>query len=76
MEKENAYFYEVYYGSTFLRNSADLGDYFDSEEEAEEEAQLFIEDTIDRWKEDGGWSDYDDYSDFTVEVDFIEGKEF
>jgi len=76
MEKEKTYFYEVYYGSTFLRNSADLGDYFDSEEEAEEEAQLFIEDTIDRWKEDGGWNDYDDPSDFTVEVDFIEGKEF
>ena len=69
------WYYEVYYSSTFLRNSADMDDFYDTEEEAMEEAKDYIEDTIDRWKEDGGWNDWDDYTEFTIDVDFVEDDE-
>lgn len=66
------WYYEVYYGSTFLRSSADMGDFYESEEEARKEAEMYVEDKIEQWKEDGGWNDYDDPSDFNIDVDFMD----
>ena len=45
--------YKLYYDCGFLRDSADLGYTFESEEEAQEDAEMEIESRISDWKIDG-----------------------
>ena len=45
--------YKLYYDGGFLRDSADLGYTFESEEEAHEDAEMEIESRISDWKIDG-----------------------
>ena len=45
--------YKLYYDGGFLRDSADLGYTFESEEEAQEDAEMEIENRISDWELDG-----------------------
>ena len=45
--------YKLYYDDGFLRDSADLGYTFESEEEAQEDAEMEIESRIVDWELDG-----------------------
>ena len=45
--------YKLYYDGGFLRDSADLGYTFESEEEAQEDAEMEIESRISDWEIDG-----------------------
>ena len=45
--------YKLYYDGGFLRDSADLGYTFESEEEAQEDAEMEIESRISDWELDG-----------------------
>ena len=45
--------YKLYYDGDFLRDSADLGYTFESEEEAQEDAEMEIESRISDWETDG-----------------------
>ena len=45
--------YKLYYDGGFLRDSADLGYTFESEEEAHEDAEMEIESRISDWEIDG-----------------------
>ena len=63
------YSYKVYYGSTLLYE--DEEEVFNTEEEAREEAESYIEMKIDDWKYDGAWSDWDDRDQFDVEIIYV-----
>ena len=45
--------YKLYYDGGFLRDSADLGYTFESEEESQEDAEMEIESRIADWELDG-----------------------
>ena len=45
--------YKLYYDGGFLQDSADLGYTFESEEEAQEDAEMEIESRIVDWELDG-----------------------
>ena len=45
--------YKLYYDGGFLQDSADLGYTFESEEEAQEDAEMEIESRIADWELDG-----------------------
>ena len=45
--------YKLYYDGGFLRDSVDLGYTFESEEEAQEDAEMEIESRISDWEIDG-----------------------
>ena len=69
---DKLYFYEVYYGSTLVEDSRSrgkvFGDFFETKEQAEQAALKCIENYIEWKKENGGWSDADDPSDFTAGI--------
>lgn len=44
--------YKLYYDGGFLRDSADLGYTYETEEDAKEEAEMEIESRIDDWEND------------------------
>lgn len=44
--------YMLWYDGGFLRDSTDLGYTFESEEEAEDEAEIAMEDYMDKWESD------------------------
>ena len=45
--------YKLYYDGGFLRDSGDLGYMFETEEEAQEDAEMEIESRISDWEIDG-----------------------
>ena len=45
--------YKLYYDGGFLRDNADLGYTFETEEEAQEDAEMEIESRISDWELDG-----------------------
>ena len=45
--------YKLYYDCGFLQDSADLGYTFETEEEAQEDAEMEIESRISDWEIDG-----------------------
>ena len=45
--------YKLYYDGGFLQDSADLGYTFETEEEAQEDAEMEIESRISDWELDG-----------------------
>lgn len=45
--------YKLYYDGGFLRDSADFGYTFETEEEAQEDAEMEIESRISDWEIDG-----------------------
>ena len=47
------YKYKLYYDGGFLRDSVDLGYTFESEEEAQEDAEMEIESRISDWEVGG-----------------------
>ena len=47
------YKYKLYYDGGFLRDSVDLGYTFESEEEAQEDAEMEIKSRISDWEIDG-----------------------
>ena len=47
------YKYKLYYDGGFLRDSVDLGYTLESEEEAQEDAEMEIESRISDWEIDG-----------------------
>lgn len=73
MYEEN-YYYKLYYGSTLLRDSSDFDDYFETEDEAMEEAIIERDSRIEMWKLDGAWQEWDsiEYFDIVIEeVDYV-----
>lgn len=70
MYEEN-YYYKVYYGASLLHDSADLGDYYETEEEAREEAEEYIEDKIAQWKFDDAWHEWDHVDDFDIVIEEV-----
>lgn len=62
------YYYKLYYDSTLLRDSSELDDYFETEEEAEEEGKNAMESRIEQWKFDDAWNEKDDVRYFDVVV--------
>lgn len=67
---EENYYYKVYYESTLLRDSSELDEFFETEEDAEEEARDFIEDRIEQWKSDMAWDEeYDDEDNFNIYIE-------
>lgn len=69
---EKLYFYEVYYESTLIGDSRSrgkvFGEFFETREQAEQSALDYISDYVEKRKESGGWTDYDDPSDFFVSI--------
>lgn len=51
-EGKDMWKYMLWYDGGFLRDSADLGYTFESEEEAEDEAEIAMEDYMDKWESD------------------------
>lgn len=45
--------YKIYYDSGFLKDSLDLDNSYDTEEEAQEEAQVDIDDYMEYWDLEG-----------------------
>lgn len=67
---EENYYYKVYYESTLLRDSSELDEFFETYEDAEEEAKDFIEDRIEQWKSDMAWDEeYDDEDNFNIYIE-------
>ena len=65
------YYYKLYYGSTLLRDSADFDEYFETEDEAQEEAETERDDRIEQWKSDDAWHSWDDVDDFDIYIEEI-----
>lgn len=63
------YHYKLYYGSSLLRDSADIGDWYEDEDEAWEEAEIEKEDRIVQWKLDDAWHEWDNEENFDIVVD-------
>lgn len=63
------YYYKLYYGSTLLRDSSDLDDYYETEEEAYEEAEIERDDRIEQWKLDNAWNEWDSVELFDIVVE-------
>ena len=63
------YSYKLYYGSTLLRDSKDIGDYYEDEDEAWEEAEIEKEDRINQWELDGAWNAWDSVEEFDIVID-------
>ena len=69
---EKLYFYEVYYGSALVCDSISrgkvFGEFFETREQAEQSALDCIADYVEKKKESGGWTEYDDLTDFFVSI--------
>ena len=50
------YGYEIWYEGQAIQQSANADDWYDTEAEAEDEAELAVSETIDEWKSDGVWA--------------------
>lgn len=68
---EENYYHKVYYGSTLFHDSADYEEYFETEDEAREEAQSYVDDKIEQYKLDGAWNDYDSEDDFDIVIEEV-----
>lgn len=66
------YSYKLYYGESLLRDSADLDDYYEDEEEAYEEAEIERDNRIEMWKLDGAWNAWDSVEEFDIVVEEID----
>ena len=66
---EKNYYYELYYGSKLLRDSSSLDDYYETEDEAYEEAVIDRDYRIEMWKLDDAWYEWDsiEYFDIVIE---------
>lgn len=62
------YYYQLFYGSTFLRDSSNFGDYYETEEEAYEEAETERDYRIEMWKIDDAWNEWDSIEEFDIIV--------
>ena len=70
------YSYKVYYGSTMLHDSLDHDEYYDTEEEAREEARDYIKYKRNDWENDGAWTEDDSEDDFDIVIeDIIDDEE-
>ncbi len=69
------YYYKLYYDSTLLRDSRDLDEYFEDEQEAKDEAESVKEERIEQWKLDDGWHEYDSEDQFDIFIDYEEVDE-
>ena len=65
------YSYRLYYSGLLLRDSADIDDYYESEEDAYDEAEIERDNRIERWKLDGAWNAWDNIEAFDIKVDEI-----
>ena len=52
----NKYAYEIWYEGQAIQQSANADCWYDSEVDAEDDAEVAISDIIDEWKSDGVWS--------------------
>lgn len=69
------YYFKLYYESTLLRDSRDMEEYFETYEEAEEEAETVKEERIKQWKLDDAWHEYDSEDQFDIFIDYEEVDE-
>lgn len=65
----NEYSYKLYYGSTLLTDSSTLDDYYETEEEAREEAEIEGENRIDQWKLDDAWHEWNSVEEFDIVIE-------
>lgn len=68
---ENNYYYKLYYGSSLLRDSSDLDEYFETEDEATEEAEIERDNRIEMWKLDNAWNEYDSIKEFDIVIEEV-----
>ena len=64
------YYYKLYYGSTLLRDSRDLDDYYEDEDEAYEFAINERDSRISMWELDGAWNTWDSIEEFDIVVEW------
>ena len=69
------YYFKLYYESTLLRDSRDMEEYFETYEEAEEEAETVKEERIEQWVIDDAWNEYDSEDQFDIYIDYEEVDE-
>ena len=69
------YYYKLYYDSTLLRDSRGLDEYFETEDEAREEAESVKAVRIEQWKADDAWHEYDSEDQFDIFIDYEEVDE-
>ena len=62
------YTYKVYYDVTLLHDASDYNEYFDTEEEAREDAESYVDRKIEDWKADGSWEEDDDRDYFDIVI--------
>ena len=68
-----AYSYEVYFDGNWIHSSDDR---FDTENEAREDAEGYIDLKITEWKADNAWHEDDSRDDFSVDIiDVIESED-
>ena len=61
------YYYELYY-DTLLRDSSEFGDYYETEEEAMEAAELERDSRIEMWQIEDAWHEWDSIENFDIEI--------
>ena len=70
------YYYKLYYGSTLLRDSRNLDDYYEDEDEAYEFAINERDSRISMWELDGAWNAWDSIEEFDIVVDWEESDKW
>lgn len=68
---ENNYYYKLYYGSTLLRDSSDLGDYYETEDEAREAGEDDKDYRIKMWQLEDAWHEWDSEEDFDIVIEEV-----
>ncbi len=69
MEETNTYSYKLYYDATLLRDSAEHDEFYETEEEAIEEAREEAKNRKEMWETDGAWHQDDTYDNFDIVVE-------
>lgn len=71
--KITGYSYEIYFEGAWIHTSDEE---FDTEEEAREDAESYIEQKIEDYKADGAWHEDDSRENFDIEIiDIIEEED-
>ena len=63
------YYYKLYYGSTLIKDSRELGDYYYDEDEAMEEAEIERDSRVELWKLDDAWHEWDSMDEFDIVIE-------
>lgn len=67
------YSYKLYYGSELLRDSSEYNAYYETEDEAYEEAESERDYRIELWKIEDAWHEnWDSVEDFDIEIEEVD----